>query len=267
MEIDTRHAKEPRMDPTSSSTTPMDSVDGHDVPAVHNGFEYSKEETPFQQGAEARLYRCVFLGRKAVIKQRFVKEYRHPALDEVLTKERLKNELRGILKCKEVGIDAPSVYFISQQTNEIIFEYIAGELSARNYIENVLRRQSDDQETFNRLLSELGEKVGGVIGRFHAAHFTHGDLTTSNVMLRDQDPQKVVLIDFGLAQNTTKAEDKAVDLYVLERAIRSTHNAVDSFVGAIYRGYQTAMPTKQHGAVMSKLQEVRLRGRKRDMIG
>lgn len=97
-----RHAKEPRIDSDASSSMPMDCIDGEATPLVDDGFDYEKEATPFQQGAEARLYRCVFLGRKAVLKQRFVKEYRHPRLDEVLTKERLKNELRGILKCKEV---------------------------------------------------------------------------------------------------------------------------------------------------------------------
>lgn len=109
--------------------------------------------------------------------------------------------------------------------------------------------------------------MGLVIGRFHAAHFIHGDLTTSNLMLRSRDPQRVVLIDFGLSQNTTKAEDKAVDLYVLERAIRSTHNAVEPFVEAIYRGYKEALSPKQYGQIIAKLEEVRLRGRKRDMVG
>lgn len=32
-----------------------------------------------------------------------------------------------------------------------------------------------------------------------------------------------VLIDFGLSYNTTIPEDKAVDLYVLERAFASAH--------------------------------------------
>ena len=35
-----------------------------------------------------------------------------------------------------------------------------------------------------------------------------------------------VLIDFGLSGTTTLAEDKAVDLYVLERAFISAHAAL-----------------------------------------
>ncbi|VDK78941.1 unnamed protein product [Anisakis simplex] len=40
------------------------------------GFGYDCEKEPFQQGAEARLYRCTFLGKSAVLKERFPKKYR-----------------------------------------------------------------------------------------------------------------------------------------------------------------------------------------------
>jgi hypothetical protein len=36
-----------------------------------------------------RLYATTLLGRDCVIKERFKKEYRHPTLDEKITKERL----------------------------------------------------------------------------------------------------------------------------------------------------------------------------------
>ncbi len=39
-----------------------------------------------------------------------------------------------------------------------------------------------------------------------------------------------VLIDFGLSYNTTLAEDKAVDLYVLERALTSAHSTFTGLV-------------------------------------
>ena len=39
-----------------------------------------------------------------------------------------------------------------------------------------------------------------------------------------------MLIDFGLSYNTTLPEDKAVDLYVLERAITSAHSRYTSLV-------------------------------------
>jgi serine/threonine protein kinase len=40
-------------------------------------------------------------------------------------------------------------------------------------------------------------------------YIVHGDLTTSNIMVRDSDRQ-VVLIDFGLGATQSIIEDKAV---------------------------------------------------------
>lgn len=56
-----------------------------------------------RQGAEGRIYQGVFLGRKCVVKERFPKTYRHPDLDERLTKERMRGELRGISRSRAVG--------------------------------------------------------------------------------------------------------------------------------------------------------------------
>lgn len=44
-----------------------------------------------------------------------------------------------------------------------------------------------------------------------------------------------VTIDFGLSYGSTMAEDKAVDLYVLERAFSSTHPATERLVGSAKR--------------------------------
>lgn len=38
---------------------------------------FSKDPKPFKQGAEACLYRCIYFGRKAVIKERSSKIYRY----------------------------------------------------------------------------------------------------------------------------------------------------------------------------------------------
>lgn len=56
-----------------------------------------------KQGAEARLYKGTYLGRAALIKERFVKKYRHPDLDTLLTKERTKGEARAIVRAKAAG--------------------------------------------------------------------------------------------------------------------------------------------------------------------
>lgn len=55
------------------------------------------------QGAEARLYKGTYLGKSVIVKERFEKKYRHPDLDERLTKERIKAESRAIVRAKSAG--------------------------------------------------------------------------------------------------------------------------------------------------------------------
>ena len=53
--------------------------------------------------------------------------------------------------------------------------------------------------------------------------------STSLVQVREAD-DKAVLIDFGLSMISTMIDDKAVDLYVLERAFISTHPGSEQIV-------------------------------------
>ncbi|OCB91586.1 hypothetical protein A7U60_g1157 [Sanghuangporus baumii] len=98
--------------------------------------------------------------------------------------------------------------------------------------------------------SELMRLIGTEIARMHKVDVIHGDLTTSNMMLRNR-PQcltppdgskgsaEIVLIDFGLSFISTLAEDKAVDLYVLERAFASTHPDSEPLFDLVLKTYAT----------------------------
>jgi Mn2+-dependent serine/threonine protein kinase len=57
----------------------------------------------FKQGAEGRIFKTEYLGRSVLVKERFSKKYRHPKLDEALTKERITSEIRGLMKCRMAG--------------------------------------------------------------------------------------------------------------------------------------------------------------------
>ena len=47
-----------------------------------------------------------------------------------------------------------------------------------------------------------------------------------------------VLIDFGLSYHSTLVEDKAVDLYVLERAFASTHPDSEPMFASVLSAYE-----------------------------
>ncbi|RMZ00256.1 hypothetical protein D0860_08058 [Hortaea werneckii] len=146
-------------------------------------------------------------------------------------------------------------------------------------------------------VKELLGRIGTVVGRLHAAGVVHGDLTTSNLMLRRDTGSggdegkgeqghgsdgedlrgEVVLIDFGLALQSTADEDRAVDLYVLERAFGSTHPREEHLFPEVITAYQRTMNElggsvkgAKLGAgdvVVRRLEDVRMRGRKKSMIG
>ena len=80
------------------------------------------------------------------------------------------------------------------------------------------------------------------------------------------------MIDFGLSHFSLNPEHKAVDLYVLERAIQSVHVGIDFLMDDILKGYAHGDQTSDNRqdsvkVVIEKLKEVRMRGRKRDMVG
>ncbi len=78
---------------------------------------------------------------------------------------------------------------------------------------------------------ELAQEVGKAIAIMHDSEIVHGDLTTSNILLRSNDRKlDIVLIDFGLGSMKPSIEEKAVDLYVLERAFISTHPGSERLV-------------------------------------
>ena len=113
-------------------------------------------------------------------------------------------------------------------------------------------------------MEDIGAQVGKAVAKMHDGGLIHGDLTTSNILIRDDDDRTVVIIDFSLASNSIIAEDKGVDLYVLERAITVTHSSQALFE-RVMTAYRRA--SSQWSSSFNKFAEVRTRGRKRSMIG
>lgn len=120
--------------------------------------------------------------------------------------------------------------------------------------------------------------MGILVAKMHNANVIHGDLTTSNIILQnpplgntssEEWSPKLSLIDFGLAGTAgskgVSHEEKAVDLYVLERAFVSTHPGSDDLVLEFHRAYKRECTRSD--AVLQRLSAVRLRGRKRECFG
>ncbi len=138
----------------------------------------------------------------------------------------------------------------------MMVEWVAG----RTVKEVVGEAKGGKEEEMKMLMGRIGRAVG----RMHEVGVVHGDLTTSNMMVREGDGD-IVLIDFGLAAQSLQDEDKAVDLYVLERAFGSTHPEAEGGFREVLRVYGGSYGGAR--VVLKRLEDVRMRGRKRSMLG
>lgn len=264
-------------------------------PALPKTFTYTTPAPVLHyQGAEALLYRTHFLlspsldsslpSLPAALKHRPSKPYRHPILDAKLTRHRILSEARVLVKLRKEGIAVPAVYALDWEQGWMLSEWIEG-----GTIRGVLDRELDNFEASSSDVEArkdtglwgLMSSIGRVVARCHEVGVVHGDLTTSNLMLRPKQPTRVdevgtrstsepldgdvVMIDFGLSSQSVQEEDRAVDLYVLERAFGSTHPRTEDLFGEVLRSYGECY--KAAKGVLKRFEEVRMRGRKKIMIG
>ncbi|XP_033223672.1 EKC/KEOPS complex subunit TP53RK isoform X2 [Belonocnema kinseyi] len=226
------------------------------------------------QGAEARLYKGTYLNRPVLIKHRFKKKYRHEILDHTLASHQIKSEARAITRATAAGVLTPAIFYVDHRRRNIYMEYLDNTITLKKFIDENI----DQKETFWPLAKSVAKILGNLIARLHIENIFHGDLTTSNILLRDSNlgmetvrREQIVLIDFGLSHVNCSVEDCAVDLYVLERSLQSAHSTMHDLNNTILDGYlefYVKKKVQEKGVeVLKKLKEVRARGRKRVMIG
>ncbi|GJM84586.1 hypothetical protein PR202_ga00269 [Eleusine coracana subsp. coracana] len=167
-------------------------------------------------------------------------------------------EARCMTKARRLGVPTPVLYAVDPLRHTLTFEYVDG-LSVKDIL-----LQFGSNGVNEEHLNDIATQIGNAVGKLHDGGLVHGDLTTSNMIIKSINNQ-LVLIDFGLSFTSTIPEDKAVDLYVLERALISMHSSCGNVMEKILAAYRKA--SKQWCATTNKLAQVRQRGRKRTMIG
>lgn len=217
------------------------------------------------------MFKCQLFGRDVMVKQGFNKKYRHPLLDQKLTRKRTLQEARAMLKCRKAGIKAPLPYFVNYDTHEIYMEDVVNTITLRQHIDHLLK---EDQDGSRDQLNNVAQQVARMLVRLHTINLVHGDLTTSNILIEqkqssnaaDSSELQMTLIDFGLSYTSDLYEDFGVDLYVLERAFLSTHPNTEWML-LLDTYMQNVTDVKKREETLSKLEEIRMRGRKRVMVG
>ena len=153
-----------------------------------------------RQGAEARLYTGMFIGQKSIAKERFSKKYRHSQLDERLTKERLKGEIKSLMRCKLAGIRTPTIFFVDMNNGLFVMEYLDTALTCREYIDALLKKSSENLDENKKSLTCLSVKIGRILAVMHKNSVIHGDLTTSNMLI-----EQVIKYDFCVSVSSQKS--------------------------------------------------------------
>lgn len=204
---------------------------------------------PLSWGAESNLYIGTYLEWKVVFKERIKKPYMNPKLAEKLIRERTVAEAKILWEANSVGVRAPLPLKIDPENGIIIMSYIEGDL-----LRDIVYR-----EGFTQRVKKIMEELGKYVALLHNSHIIHGDLTTSNVIYQD-NTGRLYLIDFGLSFHSKRAEDKAMDVRVLERAIESTHpehraELMDSFLSSYFE------KVNERDIIKESLNDIRLRGR------
>ncbi|MFC5277392.1 bifunctional N(6)-L-threonylcarbamoyladenine synthase/serine/threonine protein kinase [Halorubrum rubrum] len=218
-----------------------------------------------------------------VRKRRIPKEYRHPALDRSLRRDRTVAEARLTSEARQAGVPTPLVYDVDVPEATLTLQYV-GDRDLADVLRGGGGERADQTARAARTdrtdpTVRSVRAVGRHLARLHDSGFVHGDPTTRNVRVeggeRDGEERdgghsgdrdvgggardRTFLIDFGLGYHTGHVEDHAMDLHVFEGSVTATAAESDRLVDAFEEGY------REEGAeaVLGRLREVRDRGRYR----
>jgi len=186
------------------------------------------------QGAEAILIQ----EDKHLIKDRIKKGYRNSELDLKLRKLRTRHEAKILERANKI-VPVPKVLGTSEFKIEM--EFIQG------------KKLSDELDKMpEKEALKICKLIGQEVAKLHNSGIIHGDLTTSNMILKNN---KVFLIDFGLGFHSVHVEDKAVDIHLLKEALQSKHfRNWEKYFQEFIKGYKNEQVLKQ-------LEKVEKRGR------
>ena len=183
------------------------------------------------QGAEAKIY----LDGEKIIKERVSKNYREEELDNFLRKSRTRKEAKLLSDVKRVGLKVPILFETEQFRLEMEF------------IDGIKLRNSLDKTNYGKFCRRIGEDVS----KMHLADIIHGDLTTSNIIVKNNE---IYFIDFGLGVETKSLEQKAADLLNLYQNFKSVHYEFDCWKYFLegYKNKETAKILDVFGKMLKR---------------
>ncbi|KAH7920287.1 hypothetical protein BV22DRAFT_1107765 [Leucogyrophana mollusca] len=214
--------------------------------------------TLISQGAEAAIYKAHLRDRapdgyEPNSTQHSADLYWHPSLDASLTRVRISGEVRALMRCLRSGVKVPGIRMIDAAGGVLGIEWVDG-MNVRVLLAGDAEPEDagvgEDEPEPDCADAEGEDEVDplGVYGisrgkwaKMHLADIIHGNLTSSNMMLR-RGPNDL-------------------------RAFASTHPDSEPLFASVLAAYGARMGSAQWASVKKRLDDVRLRGRKWNMVG
>ncbi len=193
-----------------------------------------------QQGAEAIIHKI----KNKVVKDRIKKSYRISELDNKIRTRRTRSETKLLIKASEI-IDIPKVIKSDDKSKKIEMDFIDGKKLSEHLDKFQLKKQLN-----------ICNQIGKDIAKLHDQDIIHGDLTTSNMILKKG---KIYFIDFGLGYISRKFEDKAVDIHLFRQALEAKHfRHWEKLFKEFLKGYKKS---KDYNQTLQRFKAVEKRGR------
>ena len=207
-------------------------------------------------------------------------------LDKKLTKNRMLNESRNISRASKLGVNVPTLYFVDLIERKIYMEYLENSCQLKVLLQSIY--SLEDISPYQSLLDKISNDLGNILSKLHSGDLIHGDLTPSNIILKinentnsdllnnaeqiilkNKNYDYMYLIDFGLSSVslsvTSRLEDKAVDLYVLKRAIISSNPKSEELFEKAMDIYKKNCTDGEE--IIERYKKVEMRGRKKLCFG
>jgi len=147
-------------------------------------------------------------------------------------------------EARKIGVTVPLIFDVDIRNNRIVMEYIEGPT-----IKDALQ-----QRIVNPI--EIAQEIGRIVARLHSNDIMHGDLTTSNMILKNSF---IYLIDFSLGEKTSSFENKGVDLHLLKEALTSAHSDMPKLFKQVITGYKEVYADAD--SILMKVEDIESRGR------
>ena len=177
-------------------------------------------------GAEAEVWRGSWMGLPAVRKQRRLRSWRHPDLDDRLGRRRMIAEARLMVRLYRSGLNIPILYDCDISEQQLVMSNIPG----RALIDIL-----NDESVADTVVIEHLKTAGKSIRMLHRQAIVHGDLSTNNIIITPEGD--AVLIDFGLAKIEFETELYGIDLHVLFEILGASHPHRKGAIEAVLEGY------------------------------